>query len=87
MPRMSTNANHMNGWQQVAEFLGQPSSVAQRRAKSGMPVTHEGRGVHASSDDLNLLLRQEPEEDEEEEDDRKQEDDEDDDETDDGYSE
>jgi hypothetical protein len=25
----------LNGWQQIAEFLGQPSSVAQRWAKSG----------------------------------------------------
>jgi hypothetical protein len=32
----------LDGWRQIAEFLGQPSSVAQRWAKSGMPVTHEG---------------------------------------------
>src|ERR1022692_764652 len=46
----------LNGWQEIAEFLGHPSSVAQRWAKSGMPVTHEGRRVHASPDELNRWL-------------------------------
>jgi len=49
----------LDGWQQIAEFLGQPSSVAQRWAKSGMPVTHERRLVHASPDDLNRWLGRE----------------------------
>jgi len=49
----------LNGWQQIATFLGQPSSVAQRWATSGMPVTHEGRRVHASPDDLNRWLGRE----------------------------
>ena len=49
----------LDGWQQIAEFLGQPSSVAQRWAKSGMPVIHEGRRVHASPDDLNRWLGRE----------------------------
>jgi hypothetical protein len=39
----------LDGWQEIAEFLGQPSSVAQRWAKSGMPVTHEGRRVQIYS--------------------------------------
>jgi hypothetical protein len=46
----------LDGWQQISKFLGQPSSVAQRWAKSGMPVTHEGRRVHASPDNLNRWL-------------------------------
>jgi hypothetical protein len=46
----------LDGWQEIAEFLGQPSSVAQRWAKSGMPVTRQGRRVHASPDDLNRWL-------------------------------
>jgi hypothetical protein len=33
----------LKGWQQIAAFLGQPVSVAQRWAKSGMPVSREGR--------------------------------------------
>jgi len=49
----------LNGWRQIAEFLGQPITVAQRWAKSGMPVTHDGRRVHASADDLNRWLRRE----------------------------
>jgi phage terminase Nu1 subunit (DNA packaging protein) len=49
----------LNGWQQIAEFLGQPSSAAQRWAKSGMPVTHEGRRVHASRAELTRWLGRE----------------------------
>ena len=47
------------GWQQIATFLGQPLSVAQRWAKSGMPVTREGRSVHASPEELNRWLGRE----------------------------
>jgi phage terminase Nu1 subunit (DNA packaging protein) len=49
----------LKGWQQIARFLGQPVSVAQRWAKSGMPVTHEGRRVQASPDELNRWLGRE----------------------------
>ena len=49
----------LKGWQQIATFLGQPLSVAQRWAKSGMPITHEGRHVHASPEELNRWLRSE----------------------------
>ena len=58
MPRAKQRES-LDGWQQIAEFLGQPSSVAQRWAKSGMPVTREGRRVHASPDDLNRWLGRE----------------------------
>jgi hypothetical protein len=43
----------LNGWQQIAHFLDQPTSVAQRWTKSGMPVIHVGRRVRASQDELN----------------------------------
>jgi hypothetical protein len=56
MPRQKKESGPLKGWQQIADFLGQPSSVAQRWAKSGMPVTHEGRRVHASPDELNRWL-------------------------------
>ena len=46
----------LNGWQQIAAFLGQPTSVVQRWPKSGMPVTHEGRRVQASPEELNRWL-------------------------------
>ena len=42
----------MKGWGQIAEFLGQTVSVAQRWQKSGMPVTREGRSVFASPEEL-----------------------------------
>ena len=48
----------LKGWQQIAAFLGQPS-VAQRWEKSGMPVTHEGRRVQASPEELNCWLGRE----------------------------
>jgi hypothetical protein len=49
----------LEGWKRIATFLGQPLSVAQRWAKSGMPVTRDGRRVHASPDDLNRWLGRE----------------------------
>jgi hypothetical protein len=49
----------LKGWKEIASFLSQPVSVAQRWAKSGMPVTHEGRRVSASPDDLNRWLGRE----------------------------
>ena len=33
----------LKGWQQIADFLGEPQSVVQRRANEGMPVRKEGR--------------------------------------------
>jgi hypothetical protein len=49
----------LKNWQQIATFLGQPLSVAQRWAKSEMPVTHEGRNVYASPEELNRWLGRE----------------------------
>ena len=49
----------LNGRQKIADFLGQPTSVAQRWARSGMPVIHEGRRVQASPDQLNRWLGRE----------------------------
>ena len=42
----------LKGWGQIAEFLVQTVSVAQRWQKSGMPVTREGRSVFASPEEL-----------------------------------
>ncbi len=52
-------ATSLRGWKRIAEFLGQPVSVAQRWAKTGMPVTREGRFVTASSTALNEWLERE----------------------------
>ena len=52
-------ADSLKGWQQIAAFLGQPVSVAQRWADSGMPVEKQGRYVYSSRGELNRWLGRE----------------------------
>jgi len=52
-------SNVLKGWKQIAEFLGQPVSVAQRWATTGMPVSRQGRFVVATPDQLNKWLGRE----------------------------
>jgi len=59
MAKRKTEPERLKGWRQIAGFLGQPISVAQRWAKSGMPVTHERRRVQASPEELNRWLGRE----------------------------
>jgi hypothetical protein len=49
----------LKGWHQIAAFLGQPVSVAQRWATEGMPVKREGRHVESSREELNRWLGRE----------------------------
>jgi hypothetical protein len=42
----------LKGWTEIAEFLGQTVSVAQRWQKEGMPITREGRSVYAFPEEL-----------------------------------
>ncbi len=49
----------LKGWQQIAAFLGQPVSVAQRWANEGMPVKKQGRYVESSRGELNRWLGRE----------------------------
>jgi hypothetical protein len=49
----------LKSWQQIAAFLRQPVSVAQRWTKSGMPVARQGRFVTASGEALNKCLGRE----------------------------
>jgi hypothetical protein len=49
----------LKGWQQIATFLGQPVSVAQRWAESGMPVEKHGRYVYSTREQLNQWLGRE----------------------------
>jgi hypothetical protein len=49
----------LKGWKAIAEFLGQPVSVAQRWAMSGMPARREGRYVEATPSALNAWLGRE----------------------------
>jgi hypothetical protein len=46
----------LRGWKPIAEFLGQPVTVAQRWGGSGMPVKREGSYTVASPTDLNRWL-------------------------------
>ena len=46
----------LRGWKQIADFLGEPTSVVQRWASTGMPVRREGRYIEATVKDLNDWL-------------------------------
>ena len=58
-PKSESPSRPLRGWQQIATFLGLPISAAQRWAKSGMPVTREGRRVQASPEELNRWMGRE----------------------------
>jgi hypothetical protein len=49
----------LKGWQQIAAFLGEPTSVVQRWASEGMPVRKQGRYVETTPDELNAWLGKE----------------------------
>lgn len=49
----------LKGWNQIAQFLGQPVAVAQRWAKSGMPAKREGRFMTATPEELRQYLGRE----------------------------
>jgi len=46
----------LKSWQAIAGFLGQPITLAQRWAKSGMPVEKRCRYVYSSGEELNHCL-------------------------------
>ena len=52
-PKRKDESDSLNGWQEIAGFLGQPLSVAQRWA------SREGRRVHATPEELNRWLGRE----------------------------
>ena len=56
-PRVQSE--RLKGWNEIAGFLGQPVAVAQRWARSGMPVTREGRLMYASREELSIYLGRE----------------------------
>ena len=49
----------LKGWQQIAGFLGEPTSVVQRWAAQGMPVRRQGRYVATTAEELNQWLGRE----------------------------
>ena len=60
MPKQPNAENEfLKGWQQIAAFLGQPVSVAERWAHTGMPIEHKGRHVYASREELRRWLGRE----------------------------
>ena len=50
--KLKPKGRALKGWGEIAEFLGQTVSVAQRWQSEGMPVSREGRFVYASPEDL-----------------------------------
>ena len=54
----SAEAGVLKGWKQISEFLGEPASVVQRWASTGMPVHRQGRYVTTTTNDLNQWLGQ-----------------------------
>jgi phage terminase Nu1 subunit (DNA packaging protein) len=53
------NPDMLKSWQQIAAFLGQTVSVAQRWASEGMPVRRQGGYVESSREELNRWLGRE----------------------------
>ncbi len=51
-------ADLLKGWKQIAAFLGEPVSVVQRWASTGMPVRREGQFVSITPQELNDWLGQ-----------------------------
>jgi len=49
----------LKGWQQIAAFLGEPTSVVRRWASDGMPVRRQGRFVNTTPEELNAWLGKE----------------------------
>lgn len=57
--KLTNQPGSLKGWKQIAEFLGEPTSVVQRWADEGMPVTKKGRFVTTSPGELNAWLGRE----------------------------
>ncbi|HEY1677242.1 MAG TPA: hypothetical protein VGG04_06025 [Candidatus Sulfotelmatobacter sp.] len=55
----SRQSDHLKGWKAIARFLGEPVSVMQRWARSGMPISRDGRFVTASAEELSRYLGRE----------------------------
>ena len=56
MAKAKPNSTVLKAWKEIAQFLGQPMSTAQRWAKEGMPVERKRRVVEAQPNKLNLWL-------------------------------
>src|ERR1700686_1685340 len=56
-PRVQSE--RLKGWNEMPSFFGQPVAVAQRWARSGMPVAREGRFMYATREELSGYLGRE----------------------------
>lgn len=56
---MESQPELLKGWKQIADFLGQPITVAEYWAQSGLPVERQARFVVAKPDELNAWLNRE----------------------------
>lgn len=59
MAKNENDTKVLKGWQQIADYLGEPTSVVQRWASEGMPVEKQGRFVSSSPAELNAWLGRE----------------------------
>jgi len=55
----TAQSNELKGWQQIAAFLGEPTSVVQRWASEGMPLQRQGRFVSTTAQELNEWMGRE----------------------------
>jgi hypothetical protein len=58
-PKPNTQPDELKGWQQIAAFLGEPTSIVQRWASEGMPVRRQGRFVSTTAQELNEWMGRE----------------------------
>jgi len=57
--KVITPSDKLKGWQQIAAFLGQPTSVVQRWGSEGMPLRRQGRFVSTTPQELNEWMGKE----------------------------
>lgn len=57
--KQKTEGSTLDGWSEISEFLGEPTSVVQRWKRQGMPVRRQGRFVTAGRAELNAWLGRE----------------------------
>ena len=51
--KATSESDVLQGWRQIADFLGEPTSVVERWASEGMPVRRQGRSVTTTAKELN----------------------------------
>jgi hypothetical protein len=59
LPNPQAPPETLKGWNQIASFLGEPTSVVQRWASEGMPVQRQGRFVSTTPEELNAWFGKE----------------------------